>query len=117
MNNFNYSSIYAPYFKQFIAIKRGLGYEPLRAEWIFLEFDNFFKDHNVTYLGITKQQVEQWRVTRMNDSPSTICSKYSILGQFCKFMHILDQNGHRFLAIPDSDSCAKRTLIPADSGQ
>lgn len=86
MNNFNYRSIYAPYFKQFIAMKRGLGYEPLRAEWIFLEFDNFFEDHNVTNLGITKQQVEHWRATRMNDSPSTICSKYSILAQFCKYM-------------------------------
>nr|NQU91542.1 tyrosine-type recombinase/integrase [Bacteroidota bacterium] len=86
MNKFNYCSIYAPYFKQFIAIKQGLGYVSLRTEWIFLEFDKFFKDNGITTLGITRQQVEQWRDTRMNDSSSTICTKYSVLGQFCKFM-------------------------------
>jgi integrase len=86
MNKFNYSSIYAPYFKQFVAMKQGLGYVSLRTEWVFLEFDKFFIDNNVTTVGITRQQVEQWRATRINDAPSTICTKYSILSQFCKYM-------------------------------
>lgn len=86
MNKFNYSSIYAPYFKQFVAMKQGLGYVSLRTEWVFFEFDEFFIDNNVTTVGITRQQVEQWRATRINDAPSTICAKYSILSQFCKYM-------------------------------
>lgn len=32
MNEFNYGSIYAPYFKQFIVMKKGLGYVSLRIE-------------------------------------------------------------------------------------
>lgn len=86
MNKFNYGSIYAPYFKQFVAQKKGLGYVPLRTEWIFLEFDKFFIDNNITTLGITSKEVEQWRATRLNDAPSTIYTKYSILSQFCRYM-------------------------------
>jgi integrase len=86
MNKFNYRSIYAPYFKQFIATKKALGYISLRTEWVFLEFDNFFAENNTTTLGVTRKQVEQWRATRINDAPSTIYTKYSILSQFCKYM-------------------------------
>jgi len=86
MNKFNYGSIYAPYFKQFIVMKKGLGYVSLRTEWVFLEFDKFFITNNITTIGITRQQVEQWRATRINDALSTICTKYIILSQFCKYM-------------------------------
>ena len=85
-NKFNYRSIYAPYFKQFIATKQALGYVSLRTEWIFLELDKFFLNMNVKILGITSEQVHQWRATRINDAPNTIYTKYSILSQFCRFM-------------------------------
>jgi integrase len=86
MNKFNYGSIYAPYFKQFVALKNGLGYESLKTEWVFLEFDKFFTDNNITTLGITSKQIELWRATRINDAPSTIYTKFTILSQFCKYM-------------------------------
>jgi len=83
---FNYRSIYAPYFTQFIAMKQGLGYISLRSEWIFLELDKFFFTKNLTTIRITKEIVEEWRATRINDAPSTIYTKYSILSQFCRYM-------------------------------
>lgn len=86
MNKFNYRSIYAPFFKQFVVNKKNLGYMSLRTEWVFLEFDKFFINNNITTIGITRQQADQWRATRINDAPSTICTKYSILSQFCKYM-------------------------------
>jgi integrase len=86
MNKLNYQSIYAPYFKQFIAIKNGLGYTSLRSQWFFLELDNFFLYKDVREIGITKQQIEQWRATRINDGQCTIYDKYSILAQFSKYM-------------------------------
>ena len=67
-------------------MKQALGYVSLQAEWIFLELDRFFLDRKVTVLGITKEQVDQWRATRINDAPPTIYMKYSTLSQFCKFM-------------------------------
>ncbi len=86
MSKLNYQSIYAPYFKRFIAIKNELGYTSLRAQWILLELDSFFADNNVRELGITQQQVEQWRATRINDAQCTIYDKYCTLAQFCKYM-------------------------------
>ena len=86
MNKLNYQSIYAPYFKQFIAIKNGLGYAVIRAQWILFELDSFFVDNNIRELGITQQQVEQWRATRINDGQCTIYDKYCTLAQFCKYM-------------------------------
>jgi integrase len=85
-DKFNYSSVYAPYFKQFIATKQALGYVSLRTEWVFLELDKFFLGSNVTTLGITRELVDQWRATRINDASATIYTKYSILSQFCRFM-------------------------------
>jgi len=86
MNKFNYQSIYAPYFKQFIGIKKGLGFVSLRAEWIFLELDGFFLSKKVKEIGITKEQIDEWRSTRLNDAPVTIYTKYSVLSQFCKYL-------------------------------
>lgn len=85
-DKFNYSSIYAPYFKRYIAMKQALGYVSLRTEWIFLELDRFFVDKRVTELGITSEQVDQWRATRINDAPPTISMKYSAISQFSRFM-------------------------------
>lgn len=86
MNQFNYQSIYAPYFKRFIAMKKDLGYVSLRIEWVILELDNFFLDKEIKATGITKQQIDDWRATRINDAPGTLYTKYSVLSQFCKFM-------------------------------
>ena len=108
-DKFKYQSIYAPYFKQFIAMKQSLGYVPLRTEWIFLEFDNFFLDRNVTELGITKEQVDKWRTTRINDAPSTIYTKFSALSQFSKFLCKVGYKSH----IPRMPvNPAKNSFIP-----
>ncbi|MEO6548193.1 MAG: tyrosine-type recombinase/integrase [Ferruginibacter sp.] len=72
-------------------MKKGYGYLSVRIEWIFLEFDNFFLSKNVKTVGITKEQIEEWRLSRINDAPNTLYAKYSLFSQFCKFMC---QNGH-----------------------
>src|SRR5665811_1796420 len=59
---FNYNSIYAPYFKSFIKMKKDKGYNVLRTEWIFLEFDKFFSSIEAKELYITMNVIEQWRI-------------------------------------------------------
>lgn len=85
-DKFVFRSIYGPFFKEFIAKKQALGVFTLRTEWILFEFDKFFLSIEAKDLGITKEQVEQWRATRINDTPNTIYAKYGILAQFSKFM-------------------------------
>ena len=86
MNKFNYKSIYAQNFKQFIAMKREFGYLSVRIEWVFLELDSFFENKQVKSVGITRSQIEEWKSTRINDASNTFYAKFSLLSQFCKFM-------------------------------
>lgn len=83
---FHYHSIYAPYFEKFITIKQSLGCISLQTGWIFLEFDKFFQDNNVTSLCINRELIDQWRATRINDASATLYMKYSIWSQFSRFM-------------------------------
>ena len=86
MNPFNYRSIFAPYFNQFIGMKNACGYDALRTKWILLEFDKFFIVEGVNELHIKKDQIEKWRTTRINDSERTLYTKYSVWSQFCRYM-------------------------------
>lgn len=83
---FNYSSVYAPYFQAFIKMKQDIGYDALRTKWIFLEFDRFFAGIEATEIYITRDLIELWRNTRINDGQHTLYAKYSVWSQFCKYM-------------------------------
>jgi integrase len=86
MNKFNYQSIFAPCMKRFIQMKNACGIDSLRTKWILLEFDNYFIAEGVTDLHIKKSHIEKWRTTRINDSESTLYTKYSHWSQFCRYM-------------------------------
>lgn len=103
---FNYSSIYAPYFQDFIKMKQDIGYDVLRTKWIFLEFDRFFVDMGTTEIYITRNLIELWRNTRVNDGQRTLYAKYSIWSQFCKYMCHLGHQCYipRLPKAPDKNS-------------
>src|SRR5680860_1200384 len=83
---FNYSSVFAPYFRGFIKMKQDLGYQALRTKWILLEFDRFFAGIGAEDLYITRESIERWRSTRINDGQRTIYTKYCVWSQFSKYM-------------------------------
>jgi len=58
----------------------------LRGKWILFEIDRFFLEKNVHEPTINRELVQQWHKTRINDSLSTIYSKYSIIAQLAKYM-------------------------------
>jgi site-specific recombinase XerD len=70
----------------FIHLKEESGCNFLRGKWILYEIDRFFQENNVSDPVITREMVNQWRKTRINDSSSTIYSKYSIIAQLARFM-------------------------------
>lgn len=106
---FNYNSIYAPYFKSFIKMKQDKGYNVLRTEWIFLEFDKFFVSIGAEELYITRSVIDQWRQTRINDGQRTIYTKYSVWSQFCKYMCHL---GHECYIPRLPKSVSKNSFTP-----
>ncbi len=84
--HFEYSSVLAPFIRDFIYMKEASGCNFLRGKWILFEIDRFFQENNVPEPVITRSLVNQWRKTRINDSSQTIYSKYSIIAQLARFM-------------------------------
>jgi len=83
---FEYRSVLAPYIEDFIHMKEASGCNFLRGKWILYEIDRFFQENNVPDPAITRELVNQWRKTRINDSSSTLYNKYSIIAQLTRFM-------------------------------
>ena len=88
---FEYKSVFAPYINGFVFMKEASGCNYLRGRWILFELDRFFQENDVLEPIITRGLVEQWRKTRINDSPATIYSKYSIISQLARYM---SRQGH-----------------------
>lgn len=74
---FNYSSVLAPYIRRLIDMKSSAGYNALRLKWILKEFDDFATSADLTDPHVTESLIKLWRETRTADSPRTIYSKYS----------------------------------------
>ena len=83
---FEYRSVLSTYINGFIFMKEASGCNYLRGKWILLEIDRFFQENGILVPVITRGLVEQWRKTRINDSPSTIYSKYSVISQLARYM-------------------------------
>jgi len=83
---FEYSSVFAPYFDSFLKMKDTMGYGLNKFKWVFLELDRFFLETGVTDAYITSKQIAAWSKTRVNDKARTLYDKYSVLSQFCRYM-------------------------------
>jgi integrase len=86
MEQFEYKSVFAPYFDSFLNMKDAMGYGLNKFRWIFLELDRFFLETGVADAYITSEQISAWRITRVNDKVRTLYDKYSVLSQFCRYM-------------------------------
>ena len=54
---FDYKSIFAPYFNGFLEMKRALGFGLLKYKWKFLEFDKFFINVGVSDICILPENI------------------------------------------------------------
>jgi integrase len=86
MEMFDYKSIFAHSFHDFIKMKQAVGFDVLRTKWVLLEFDRFFISIQAENLCITRNMIEQWRKTRINDEERTLYTKYSVWSQLCKYL-------------------------------
>jgi len=83
---FEYRSVFAPYFDSFLKMKDTMGYGLNKFGWMFLELDRFFLETGATDAYITSKQIAAWGKTRVNDKARTLYDKYSVLSQFCRYM-------------------------------
>lgn len=70
MNKYKFWGIYAPYIRQFIDLKRGLGFKYITEEYIYRRFDQFTIDRGETEVGISKELADKWCERWNNESDS-----------------------------------------------
>ena len=83
---FNYSSILAPYMGQLLDIKESAGYSALRTKWILKEIDDFANYMELSDPHITEDFFKEWRKTRLSDCDRTLYTKYSVWHQLTTLM-------------------------------
>jgi integrase/recombinase XerD len=70
MNKRTFWGIYAPYIKELIDFKRGLGFKYETEEFIYAIFDRFTMERGEKEVGISKELAEKWCERKNNESDS-----------------------------------------------
>jgi len=91
---FVYQSVLAPFMNDFVAMKEATGVNCLRTKWILLEIDHFFCLKDVRQAVITRELIDQWQQTRVNDHPRTLYGKFSVISQLARYMSRQGQDSY-----------------------
>src|SRR5690606_22994262 len=86
MNNYTFSSVFAPFMQSFLRMKKTMGFGTIKIEYIFKEFDLFFISEKITEPVLTKAMIVKWRSGRINETERTLYDKWSIISQFARYM-------------------------------
>lgn len=92
-NSPKYNSVLASEIRRYVDMKESAGFSILRAKWILKEIDEYAQSQYFSSSSskISRELIEGWRKTRVNDSPSTLYAKYSVWAQLARMMC---RNGH-----------------------
>lgn len=83
---FDYSSVLAPYMKNLITMKESAGYRSLRSKWILKEIDDFANAECLSEPIITETLFKKWHAARKADCQRTIYAKFSVWHQLTTLM-------------------------------
>ena len=89
MAKYQFCSVFATYMQKFTDAKETMGFSGRTFEMILKEFDLFFIREQISTPFITRSLIAKWRETQVNVIDRTICSKYSVISQFSKYMNRL----------------------------
>ena len=86
-NPFDYHGVLAPFMKGFLRMKEACGQRVISTKWAFKEFDEFTVSYGLSEPIITRELVEAWRSTRINDCSRTLHGKCSRIAQLARYMN------------------------------
>jgi len=78
--------IYAPYIRDFINMKRSLGFKYVKQERILLHFDRFTTERGETEVGISKELTDKWCERRNNESDGYRYYKCVCISQLSSYL-------------------------------
>ncbi len=86
MNKNQAWGIYAPYIRDFIDMKRSLGFKYEKPERILLGFDRFTRERGETEIGISKELADKWCEPRNNESDRYRYYRCVCISQFSSYL-------------------------------
>ena len=86
MNNLTLQGVFCPYIKDFIAMKRHLGYSAYGMEINLKAFDRFAKSHGVQQVCISEPLALRWCAKRKDEANDTWSHRINYLRQFCIYL-------------------------------
>lgn len=104
----SYKSIYGLHIKQFIEMKRALGYKYNRGAVILAQIDNLAAERVEISSGITKEFAEKWGKKRSNESDYYQYQRIGFLAQFSSYLCDLGVQSY----IPKLPRFPQSTFIP-----
>jgi integrase/recombinase XerD len=101
-------SIYAPYIKEFIDMKRSLGFKYVNEETSFMAFDKYLKHQANNSIEITKDLTDQWLDKHPNDSAIQKYKRLAFIKSFSEYLIIQGFKSY----IPQLPKYPDKTFIP-----
>ena len=102
MDKYKFMSVFAPYMQRFVDAKEAMGFSRKYFESNLGLLDRFFIEEKVQTTFITSALIDKWGQTLTNNSYKTVCSKYSILAQFTKYMNNIGLPCYVPLSVPEN---------------
>lgn len=82
----HFYSVYGPLMREFINLKRSLGYKYVDVEYVLARFDRFAEDRNETSIGINKPLAEAWFIKKPNEASKSWYSRLQIVRLFAMYL-------------------------------
>ena len=108
MNNKGFWSIYAPYFTDYIDLKRSLGYKYTVGEGTLSSFDQFIIEQGETKICLSKELVDKWSERKIHESEMTRYRKVICIRQFSEYLRSRGLKSY----IPQLPKYPNSTFIP-----
>lgn len=86
MSSLTFHSIMAHDFKEFVQLKRNLGYKYSTAEYLLRDFDTFLLRKGIKEPILTKDLFEEWMTRRQHEKGSTYRGRCTVAVQFARYM-------------------------------
>lgn len=95
--------------KDFISLKRAVGYKYLTEAGILKRFDAFMEQNHPSITVLTKEIVTGWCAKSLHETASNQCSRSSVIRQFAKY---LDGLGREAWILPNNYYPAGQQYVP-----
>lgn len=104
----NHNSILAPFIRDFIRVKKGLGFKAERIEDGLWAFDTWAQSQNNQKIALSKELVEEWCTKRPNEAITTWSHRANYIRQLSVYLCNLGYDAY----IPPYNQARRETVVP-----